>query len=239
MSTTASNSTHQRSVAPPIIREHRIPTEGAKPYIATEGRDGALWFCESGASKIGRLDCKTYAFTEFALPTANATPIGIIPGPDGNLWFAEKTGNKIGRITPRGDITEFPVPTPNAGPDAMMLGPDGNLWFSETEVSQIGRITPDGKIAEFKDGITPGSKPLSIVVRDGALWFSEAAGNRHLVDIDRELLRPGEHHNRRAADDNGDRHFLTALTILEPVQETAGAGGLARHHPHHRAVGGL
>ena len=89
-----------RTVAPPTIREHRIPTAGSKPYIAVEGRDGCLWFCESGASKIGRFDPKTYAFKEFDLPTPNATPIGIIEGPDGAFWFAEKTGNKIGRITP-------------------------------------------------------------------------------------------------------------------------------------------
>src|SRR5262249_33723858 len=111
-----------RTVTPPLIREHRIPTQGSKPYIAVEGPDRCLWFCESGASKIGRLDPKSGAFTEFALPTPNATPIGIVAGPDGALWFAEKTGNQIGRITLRGEIAEFPLPTPNAGPDAMQAG---------------------------------------------------------------------------------------------------------------------
>ena len=147
----------RRTVAPPTIREHRIPSPGSRPYISVQGADAALWFCESGTSKIGRLDPNDYAFREFTLPTPNATPIGIIPGPNDDLWFAEKTGNKIGRISLQGQISEFAVPTPNAGPDAMMLGPDGNIWFSETEVSQIGRITPQGKITEFKDGITPGA----------------------------------------------------------------------------------
>ena len=105
-----------RRVRAPTIREHRIPTEGSKPYIATEAADGCLWFCESGASKIGRLDPNSHAFQEFTLPTANATPIGIVAGPDGALWFAEKTGNKIGRISLVGEITEFPLPTPNATP---------------------------------------------------------------------------------------------------------------------------
>ena len=101
------------------IREHRIPTTDSKPYIAVQGPDGKLWFCESGASKIGRLDPDTGAFTEFALPTRNSTPIGITAGADGNLWFAEKTANKIGRLTPRGEITEFALPTANAGPDGL------------------------------------------------------------------------------------------------------------------------
>src|SRR5262245_48418227 len=99
----------QHSVAPPSIREHRIPAKDSKPYIAVEGPDGCLWFCESGVSKIGRLDPKSYQFTEFDLPTPNATPIGITVGADGNLWFAEKSANKIGRITLRGAITEFPL----------------------------------------------------------------------------------------------------------------------------------
>jgi len=31
------------------IREHKIPSANSKPYIAVEGPDGALWFCENGA----------------------------------------------------------------------------------------------------------------------------------------------------------------------------------------------
>ena len=112
------------------IREHKIPSADSKPYIAAEGPDGALWFCESGAAKIGRFDPDSAAFTEFALSSKTATPIGIIAGGDGNLWFCQKAANRIGRITPRGEIAEFPIPSPYAGPDGIALGPDGNVWFS-------------------------------------------------------------------------------------------------------------
>ena len=84
------------------IREHRIPSIGSAPYICVEGPDGNLWFCESGAAKIGRFDPGSAAFTEFSLPTAGATPIGITLGADGNLWFAQKRANKIGRMTSSG-----------------------------------------------------------------------------------------------------------------------------------------
>src|SRR6202023_3931336 len=89
------------------IREHKIPSADSKPYIAVEGPDRCLWFCESGAAKIGRLDPDRGTFTEFALLDKNATPIGITTGSDGNLWFAQKAANKIGRITPDGHTTEF------------------------------------------------------------------------------------------------------------------------------------
>ena len=111
-----------RAFNPPEIREHRIPTPGSKPYIAMEGFDGCLWFCESGASKIGRFDPNSASFTEFELPTPNATPIGISIGGDGNYWFCEKAAHQVGRITPQGKVTEFKLPTPNAGPDGILLG---------------------------------------------------------------------------------------------------------------------
>ena len=85
--------------AKPIIREHKIPTPDSKPYIAVEGPDGNLWFCENGASKIGCFDPRAGAFREFALPAAGSMPVGIAVGGDGNLWFTEKEGNRIGRIT--------------------------------------------------------------------------------------------------------------------------------------------
>ncbi len=58
------------SRAKPVIREHKIPTPGSKPYIAVEGPDGNLWFCENGASKIGCFDPRAGTFREFALPFA-------------------------------------------------------------------------------------------------------------------------------------------------------------------------
>ena len=44
-----------------VIREHRIPTAKARPYIVTLGPDGNVWFCESGADRIGRLSDQLFA----------------------------------------------------------------------------------------------------------------------------------------------------------------------------------
>ena len=41
------------------IREHKIPSAASAPYICVEGPDGNLWFCESGADKIGCFDTRT------------------------------------------------------------------------------------------------------------------------------------------------------------------------------------
>src|ERR1700749_258691 len=94
----------------PVFRLYAIPSQKSEPYICIAGPDRRLWFCESGASKIGRLDVDSGAFVEFALPEPNAMPIGITPGADGNLWFSAKKANNIGRVTLNGEITLFAVP---------------------------------------------------------------------------------------------------------------------------------
>jgi streptogramin lyase len=104
--------------AKPAIREHRIPTPDSKPYIAVEGPDGNLWFCESGAAKIGCLDPNTGMFREFVLPAAGSMPVGIAVGGDGNLWFTEKQGNASDAsrlaVRSRNSRCRLPKPAPTA-----------------------------------------------------------------------------------------------------------------------------
>src|SRR5437660_1059472 len=80
--------------------EFTPPTAGSGPTTIVAGPDGALWFTELSANKIGRLTTGG-AFTEFTVPTAGSGPNGLVSGPDGALWFTEflAAGNKIGRIT--------------------------------------------------------------------------------------------------------------------------------------------
>ncbi len=44
---------------------HPIPTADSKPYIIVFGPDQQLWFCESGTSKIGRMNPGNGSFVEF------------------------------------------------------------------------------------------------------------------------------------------------------------------------------
>ena len=82
MSASAEQSPSLRRTAV-LIREHRIPSANSAPYICVEGPDRNLWFCESGAAKIGCFDPRERAFQRiFSLPTPGATPIGIALGAD-------------------------------------------------------------------------------------------------------------------------------------------------------------
>jgi hypothetical protein len=51
--------------------EYSIPMPNSAPMGITVGPDGALWFTETGANKIGRIT-KHGLVTEFSIPTADS-----------------------------------------------------------------------------------------------------------------------------------------------------------------------
>src|SRR5216683_3057420 len=70
--------------------EFPIPTLDSGPANITQGPDGALWFTEFSANKIGRITTSG-VITEFDITphTPMSFPQGITTGPDGALWFVE------------------------------------------------------------------------------------------------------------------------------------------------------
>jgi streptogramin lyase len=137
----------------------------------TNGPDGALWFTETNANKIGRITT-TGALTEFPV-TGN--PFGITSGPDGALWYTT-IGGTIGRITVAGAVTGYPLAA-NSRPNQITRGTDGALWFTDNGRNTIGRITIGGVIAEFPIP-TPNTNVWGIAAGpDGNVWFTETMGN--------------------------------------------------------------
>jgi virginiamycin B lyase len=173
------------------ITEYPIPTSASGPAGIARGPDGAMWFTESNANKIGRVTTAG-VFTEYSLPpcppytvACQKFPLGIASGPDGALWFTEVNANNIGRITVDGAITEYPVPTPSSDPYGIVSGPDGALWFTEFTAysfGAIGRITTVGAATDYPPvaqySFSPLSNPYAIASgSDGALWFTEGNHN--------------------------------------------------------------
>lgn len=160
-----------------------IPTSTSIVIGITTGSDGALYFSEAGAERIGRITT-TGVLSSFALAGKSRTPYFEAAGSDGNLWItlgANKSNTEaIGRLTHAGLLTVFPLPAPlaslpvdEAGPRHIVSGPDGNLWFVERS-GYVGRMTPSGVLTRF-----PTPTPLSFlsgitVGPDGALWFTES-----------------------------------------------------------------
>ncbi|MEA2298866.1 MAG: virginiamycin lyase [Solirubrobacteraceae bacterium] len=161
------------------LQQYAIPG-GATAAALVYGPDGALWFTEPAADRIGRATTGGM-FSDYALAPGRH-PVGIALGPDGALWFTEAAGSRIGRITTAGVIAEFPV-TPGSQPVGIATGPDGALWFTELAGDRVGRIAVDGTVGEYALP-TPGAHPVAITAGPGgALWFTESgAGRIGLID---------------------------------------------------------
>ena len=154
------------------------------------GPDGNLWFTETGANKIGEVNLKTLAVTEYPVPTAGAAPWGIVTGPDGGVWFTENGVGKLGRIDPTTRaITEYLLPQIGSGPASITVGPNHHLWFIETAGSKVGAGTNGQKIGEFDPATKTlvgeyldqiqGMDDVSSITSGpgGLLWFTETSAN--------------------------------------------------------------
>lgn len=145
----------------------------------TAGRDGNLWFVDTGdQNRVVRVTTSG-VMTGFAVPGSVGGPETMAAGPDGNVWMVASGGGTgaqswILRVSPRGVVTRFSIP--GGGPDGITTGPDGNLWFTEFFRNKIGWMTPTGRLlGEFP---IPGIAPRGIVAGpDGNLWFTEADPN--------------------------------------------------------------
>jgi len=129
------------------------------------GPDGALWFTELGANKIGRITTQG-AITSFVVPAFDDGPNGITNGPDGALWFTD--GNGAARITTGGTVThEW---TGNSG-FGIITGPDGNVWFVEDSADQVARLVPStGQVTQFP--IDLNCFPQDMASAAGSVWFT-------------------------------------------------------------------
>ena len=91
-------SIYQRKTPRAGSREFPLPNPPCGPTGITPGPDGALWFTEQKAGRIGRIST-TGDIREFPLPDETRSPHSIAVGPDGALWYTKEEGNRIGRLT--------------------------------------------------------------------------------------------------------------------------------------------
>ena len=153
-----------------------LPTKESAPTGITSGPDGAMWFTEYAADKIGRIT-NAGKITEFGLDK-DSGPTSIVTGTDGALWFTMQDGNAIGRITTSGTVSRFALPNANSKPTDITVGEAGNLWFTESAGNKIGRMSIKGLLAEF--GLPTANAGLDQITlgADGQLWFTESLTNR-------------------------------------------------------------
>lgn len=161
-----------------------IASLASNPFFMTTGPDGAVWFTEETAGKIGRQDPNNLVTgtNEYSTGiTSGAYPLGITTGNDGALWFAEFCIGKVGRSDTLGHIDEHPLPSSTSEPFGIISGPDHNLWIAESESNKIARMVPSDTSPTITEYTltNAGSAPYWLAAGpDGAMYFTEFTGGR-------------------------------------------------------------
>jgi virginiamycin B lyase len=121
---------------------YTIPTGNGSPDGIVSGADGAVWFAESNANRIGRITTAG-TVSEFSLPPylsacssfPSNCPYNLAFGSDGAVWFT--AAHEIGRPPATGPAALYPV---SGNPLGITAGPDGAVWFTEIVSSQVAYI---------------------------------------------------------------------------------------------------
>ena len=121
------------------ISELEPPTRVAQLGDVAVAPDGAVWFLEMQANKVGRF--ANGEFTEFPVPTWSAGLTALAIAPDGAVWFTELRGQRLGRLRD-GVIIEFPLPQTNARPFGIAVDPVGNVWYTDLS-GWLGRLSAE------------------------------------------------------------------------------------------------
>ncbi len=170
-----------------------------QPCNVEPGPDGAMWFIEHGANRIGRIDLESGDIKKFDLPTKINLPyVGdVLPTPspfsqgpcdinfadDGNLWFNHQLANQVGFMKPEPpyDMTMIDLPTPASIPMSLDRGADNAVYATLTGANKIARIDLEThKVTEF-DVPTPVSGIIGgFAGNDGHHWFVEIVASKLL-----------------------------------------------------------
>jgi virginiamycin B lyase len=143
--------------------------------------DGAVWFAESTAVSVTRLQDGRFTrravgpFTGAA--EANVAPFGVAVDAQGTVWATLQSANKLVRIPARGEMTEFELPTRQSGPGDVAVDPSGGVWVLEVTANKVARFA-GGRFEEFSVPTPNAGLTALAVAPDGAAWFTEARAHK-------------------------------------------------------------
>jgi virginiamycin B lyase len=182
----------QGEAAKYIAVDYELPNNKAEPHEIAVDLNGNAWVTQRVGGKLGRLDPKTFTYTELA-PPAGASPTNrlnaITRAGDGKLWFIDGGPNRrwlsIDPKTNEFEVYELPkLKSGSASGNTMRVHPNGTVWLNSIAANQVIRLDPKSREfsvynvpAGVKRGRTASPYGMSIS-GDGKIWFVENAVNQ-------------------------------------------------------------
>jgi virginiamycin B lyase len=172
--------------------EYELPNNKAEPHEVTVDLDGNGWVTQRVGGKLGRLDPKTFSYTEIAPPEGQSPTNrlnAINRAPDGKLWFIDGGPNRrwlsLDPKTKEFEVYELPkLKNGSASGNTMRVHPNGSVWLNSIAANQVIRLDPKAKeftVFEVPAGIKRGrtASPYGMAISgDNKVWFIENAVNQ-------------------------------------------------------------
>ncbi|SHN67258.1 virginiamycin B lyase family protein [Bradyrhizobium erythrophlei] len=172
------------------IKMWDVPTQGARPHDPLGARDGSVWWAAQLANKLGRVNPKTGAISEYTLKSPFTGPHGLVDDKEGNIWFTGNLAGLIGKLDPKtGIVTEYRLPDPNAkDPHTLNFDQKGILWFTVQQANLIGRLDPATGNIKLVTSPTPKSRPYGLVINAQGVPVLVEFGTNKVATIDPDSM---------------------------------------------------
>ncbi len=170
------------------IELKKVQTENARPYGIQINSRGEPFFCEFGTNKLGKIDPKTMAITEFALPEG-VRPRRLAIAADDSVYFSDFERGHLGRLDPATSAVKLWDSPGGAGsaPYGIVITPDGMVWYSESGVKPNTLIRFDPKTQAFARATIPsggGTVRNMAATKDGRVYLACSGVNKvGVVDV--------------------------------------------------------
>jgi streptogramin lyase len=172
------------------LRVFHVPSADSGLRHIVAGPDGALWFTERKANKVGRITTGGQ-ITEYPVPN-NASgledtgPDEIVSGRDGALWFLADIGESVYRLTPDGAYRQVYFDQLNNASD---LAPSdtGGVWLlmahgdgNDQDGDALLRVDPNGTTTAYR-ATHPNTLDAIALGPDGSAWYNNAGSDLNQV----------------------------------------------------------
>ena len=171
-----------------VFREYQVPTPDSRPSGIAVDKKGMVWFLESEANKLARLNPKDGAIQEFELPRSHETPRDLIIDKAGVLWFGGHIGRNLMTFNPATKkFKSFLMPS-NGAIESLTVGIGGKIFCTLLTSSKIAVFDPvTSTFLEFDVGVGK-SKPNGIATDSkGDIWFADKDRNA-LIKLDARMV---------------------------------------------------
>jgi virginiamycin B lyase len=174
------------SASPVTFHQYLTNTPNSTPvFVIADNVTNNVWFTDTTANYIGKIDHLTGRITQWFLPTSNSGPAELaFQNNTSYLWITESFANKVARFDmASGHFQEFTPTLSLVSPVGITVDKNGNVWVSEHGASSVAELIPSNstfrKYPTSQPTTYKTTAPATISIdKLGRFWFVEHFGNR-------------------------------------------------------------